>query len=423
LAYQISNNCKAMLLPDSLHKILGNLLSNAVKYSDCGATVTIESHSNQQGDCEIKINNRPTVIAPKQLSLIFNRFYRINNQESERETGSGLGLSIVKELIEANNCHISVESNATIGTSFTVTIPCKIIANNQANSAEIEPNQQSTESTKFSSTDNKSHAKTNKQSVNLPTIFVVEDNPDLNSFLCDLLSNDYLCISAKNGKEAFEQIKKTLPDLILSDILMPELDGLSLCKRLKSESTTSQIPVILLTARDDDETRNKGWENLADALLTKPFKSKELLLRINNLIANRQIVKNLQSNEISQSRQLNEHEHASLAKLDRKFLTKLDRFIENNYQSCTLNVDKIASHMAMSERQLQRKLKALTGHSINDYLKQHRLICAAQYLKDGHRVTEVTDMVGFSSSAYFSKCFKEFYQMTPKNYQKSYKDA
>ena len=245
------------------------------------------------------------------------------------------------------------------------------------------------------------------------TILIVEDNPDMQNYLHDLLEEDYECMVAGNGKDGLEVAIEQVPDLVVSDVMMPEMDGYELTQILKEDQRTSHIPIIMLTARSDQESRLKGLRERADDYLIKPFNDEELSLRISNQLAARDIIKARFSGRIY----LEEPLSTELNERERDFLERFEALLTENYADPDLDIGIMASQMAVSTRQLQRKLKALTGHSPAEYLRAYRLKKAAGLLRKGGQITRVAMDVGFSSQAYFGTCFKAQFGLSPGQFQ------
>jgi CheY-like chemotaxis protein len=246
-----------------------------------------------------------------------------------------------------------------------------------------------------------------------PSILVVEDNLDMQTYLHNLLNVDYECLVTGNGRDGLEVALEQVPDLIVSDVMMPEMDGYELTQTLKEDQRTSHIPIIMLTARSDKESRLKGLREHADDYLTKPFDDEELLLRIANQLAARDIIKARFSGRIY----LDEPLATELNQRERDFLERFEDLLKQGHADPDLDIGAMASRMAISIRQLQRKLKALTGHSPAEYLRAYRLKRAAELLGGGGQIVQIALDVGFSSQAYFGTCFKAQFGLSPKQFQ------
>lgn len=248
-------------------------------------------------------------------------------------------------------------------------------------------------------------------------ILIVEDNPDLRSFISESLSNEFELELAENGEQGLKKAQENIPDLILSDILMPKMDGYELANAIRSDQATSHIPIILLTAKGDDLSRMKGWEEQVDDYLTKPFKLKELKLRINRLLTIRDILRKKHTSELHNKLATKNQEVISFqSKRDLEFFNRFEAVIEHHYQNEHFSRTEAASELAMSSRQLNRKLSALVDYNFAEYLRKFRLQKSRELLLSGRQVTEVAYDVGFNSPSYFSSCFKAEFNKTPKRY-------
>jgi len=251
-------------------------------------------------------------------------------------------------------------------------------------------------------------------------LLIVEDNEDMRTYIKSYLTDSYNIIEAVNGKEGAEQAIEHVPDLIVSDLMMPKLDGNEMTIQLKSDERTSHIPIILLTAKASKESKLEGLETGADDFLTKPFDADELLIRIKNLIEQRRRLRKLLSKHIGdvfQTSIINEATGKAISKIDVQFLEKATSIIDNRMADPKFSVEILAGEMAMSQMQLYRKLKGLTDLSASDFIRQLRLMKAAKLLKEGElNVIQVSYEIGISSPSYFAKAFKERYGVTPSDY-------
>ena len=387
---------------DKLDKILYNILANAFKYNIENSYVSITIHSTFSLDGErnliISVKDGGIGIAPENLSNIFTRFYDGMYRQTKTQ-GSGIGLSLTKSLVELHKGKIEVNSELGQGSEFIVTIPID----------------------KTPYKDNITEASTridigkNKitNSVDLSkTLLIVEDNDDLLNLMISILGKYYTVVSAKNGLLALETLKNRQIDMVISDIMMPELDGIELCKKIKSQSEEfSDIPVILLSAKEQENDRIKGYECGADAYITKPFKNELLLSRINNLFINRKKHSTNTANSILITA-------TEFTPQDKKTLQKAVEIIHNNISNEDFSFDTFADDMKISKSTLYRKIKSLTGMTTSDFIKDIRLRQAAELLKADKNITisEVAYSVGFGQPKYFSTCFKKKYGVLPSEY-------
>jgi DNA-binding response OmpR family regulator len=263
---------------------------------------------------------------------------------------------------------------------------------------------------------------------NRTTVLIIEDNPDMQGYIAGVLSQNYQCVIADNGQIGVEKALEIIPDLIVSDVMMPVMDGFESTKLIKEDERTSHIPVIMLTARGDKDSRMTGWKSLADEYLSKPFDEEELELRVSNLLSIRAILKRKFIGSIGRLGEgglLKENQDAEvvLSDKDAKFIHKIDEILAQRYQDENFTINEVAEALFMSRRQLLRKLKAVADFTPQEYLRYYRLQKAAELLKLGRRVTDVSIAIGFTSQSHFSTCFKAQFEMTPKGYQIQHRAA
>ena len=391
---------------DKLEKIVYNLLSNAFKFSEDGQLVAFEA-SYLGEELLIQVSDSGRGIAKDKLPFIFDRFYQVDGSTTKDRGGSGIGLSLSKDLVELMDGTITVSSEEGKGTYFTVHIPLEQIKTLQTHSEKLRQEKQKKtekrETFEFPKTDNRK----------LQKILVVEDNEDMRQFIMSQFLKKYRVVQAKNGEHGLKLAVSENPDLILTDLMMPKMDGMELCKRLKTNLDTSHIPVIMLTARAGEENKIEGLETGADAYLTKPFSANELLARAKNLIAQRQrLLEHYQKSE----RTL-DPERITTTSLDKRFMEKVLELFEKQYSDPNFGVPLMQKELAMSKTQLHRKLKALTHETPGELLRNFRLKRAAQLLSQkADTVTQVAYQVGFSNPSYFAKCFKALYGVSPSSY-------
>ncbi|MFD2937398.1 ATP-binding protein [Spirosoma flavum] len=402
---------------DKLEQIISNLLSNAYKFTPTKGQVRFSAsvEPEQTGTCELQLIVEDTGIgiAEQQLPRIFDRFYQVDDSTTRSYEGTGIGLALVNELVELHNGHIQVESTLGSGTTFRIHLPLEIVP------AGERPGQKGPEleipvsepSIPPSSKMEDPH-QTGKRTRHSGQLLIVEDNGDLRQFLVSQLSKTYGVSAAENGLDGYQTAIKTIPDLIISDVMMPGLDGMNLCQRLKTDERTSHIPIILLTARADMDSKLKGLETGADDYISKPFALDELQVRVRNLLEGR---KKLQERF---SRQITLHPtELVVTTLDEQFLQKALAVTEANLANVAFDVDGFSREMGLSRTQLHRKLTALTEQSPNEFIRSIRLQRAASLLKQQQgNVADVAYQVGFSSPNYFTKCFRDVYGQTPTEY-------
>ena len=390
---------------DKLEKIVTNLLGNALKYTPEKGTVSviIETEENR---LRIVVEDSGSGIAKKELDKVFDRFYQVEGTEDK---GSGIGLALVKEMVDLYRGQISVSSEPGKGSRFKVSLPIdkNSFKENEIVYGEWKGNQ---ELLVNKSIDEKEEIFIQKKlSLQLPLLLIVEDNIDLRNFICETVQQQYQVIQAVNGKEGFEKAVIEIPDVIVSDVMMPVMDGLAMAEKLKRDERTSHIPVILLTAKAGQQHKLEGLQTGADDYLLKPFDAKELLARIQNLINQRKLLRKKFSGDI-----LLKPSEVSVNSADENFLTKVMEAIETNMQEEDFGVEQLAKAVAMSRSQLHRKLIALTGQSPSEVLRTTRLLRAKELLeKKAATPSEIAFKVGFNSHTYFSKCFKEEFGISP----------
>lgn len=393
---------------DMITTILDNLLSNAVKYTEQGdITLTLRSIEEAQIKyTEISVSDTGHGIAAEALPHIFDRYYQAKNKY--QASGSGIGLALVKSLAELHEAILNVESMPEKGTTFTLRL---LTENTYPNAAHAtNPPIMQTEEAETEDTQAEPSSKTR------PMVLVVEDNTDIREYIRSSFDGIYEVITAKDGKEGWELAQDMIPNIIVSDIIMPVMDGIELCKRVKDDMRTSHILVILLTAKDSLKDKEGGYVSGADSYLTKPFSVQLLHSRINNLLeARKKIAMRLAQTE---DRQLQDADQ-SLNKLDNEFLQKIIQIIKDNLDMEKMDIAFIADKMCMSHSTLYRKIKGLTDMSANEFIRKVKMRRSTELLKSGkYTISEIAYMTGFSSVAYFRQCFKDEYGTTPTEYAK-----
>ena len=388
-----------------IERALFNLLSNAFKFTPpCGGKIEVVLRADDSsGQVSVEVRDNGIGIPEEKLPLIFDSFY----QAGGSVTGTGIGLSLVRSIAELHGGQVSVQSRVNEGSVFTVCIPL------QHPDEVIEAS--SAPPSRYTEHFTDSYMGTNPQEQDVfeklgrsddsqPVILVVDDNEDIRAYVRSLFSGGFHVLTASNGEEALKKAFREQPDLIISDVMMPVMDGMELCRRLKKELVTSHIPIILLTAKSLDEQRSEGYESGADAYISKPFSEKVLLSRVNNLLKSRAQLKEhyLETGEGISSEKENE------------FLDKLRGIIQKNLSDPELNIEKIASEIGLGRVQLYRKVKSLTGYSPIEVIRIMRLKSASRLLKSTDKtVSEIAYHVGFGTPSYFSKCYKDFFGRQP----------
>lgn len=385
-----------------------NLLSNALKYTNESGNIIVKAE-NSDGMVQICVEDTGKGIPKEDIKHIFDRFYQVQNSNKE---GTGIGLAIVKSFTELQGGTVKVESVYGKGSRFIVTLPIRVANNNVP--LAIKPNAMNEELIDNSivtdiSNENKKSRITSIQQIDKPRVLVIDDNADICAYATVLLNNEYDVIVASNGEEGLKKAIREVPDIVVCDVMMPGMDGLECCKRLKNDGITSHIPIILLTAKTLDEYRVEGYMYGVDAYLTKPFSGMVLKARIKNLIENRKLMKIAFGNDAREE----VHEEV-IQSIEDKFVEKFRAIIQNNLGNSELSVETISKEMGISRAQLYRKIKTMTGISPNDIIREARLKRADRLLETTDKsISEIAYEVGFSSPSYFTKCYREFFGRTP----------
>ncbi|WP_270540529.1 substrate-binding domain-containing protein [Bacteroides zhangwenhongii] len=397
---------------EKLERIYFNLLSNAFKFTPENGKVTVRLSPLTKEDgrwIRFTVANTGSMISVEHIRNIFDRFYRIDMHHA----GSGIGLALVKAFVELHKGTISVESDEKQGTIFTVDLPmqtCEVTVSvdsplsssigasvssalNNAQVAEEEETERDYDSSK-------------------PSVLIIDDNADIRSYVHSLLHADYTVIEAVDGSEGIRKAMKYVPDLIISDVMMPGIDGIECCRRLKSELQTCHIPVILLTACSLDEQRIQGYDGGADSYISKPFSSQLLLARVRNLIDSHRRLKQFFGDGQTLAKE-------DVCDMDKNFVEKFKSLLDAKLGDSNLNVEDLGKDMGLSRVQLYRKIKSLTNYSPNELLRIARLKKAASLLASSDMtVAEIGYEVGFSSPSYFTKCYKEQFGESPTDFLK-----
>ncbi len=400
VVYNVTQGINGIFDPELLNIVLNNILSNSFKFTQSGIISLIMHPIDDGKKVQLNISDTGCGIPEEELPKIFDRYYQIKGSDNLSQ-GTGIGLSLVKNLLNMCSGSIEVESEVGKGSVFKIIMPLK---------QEIE----NIENEKAESKETKKEES--------PTIVIAEDNEDIRDYLEEQLQKYYTIYSASNGSDALELILKHSPDLIVTDIMMPVIDGLTLCRKVKNDIRISHIPIILLTAKDSFSDRNEGYKSGADSYLTKPFTGEIILSRIKNLLDSRSALARQYSSSIGMMNDMNKIEEISFNEIDNAFLKKIRAVIEENMSSETLDVNFLADNMNMSKSTLYRKMKKLTDISTNEYIRKLRLHKAAELLSSGEcNVSEASYKVGISNIIYFRQCFKEEFGVAPSEYRKSLK--
>jgi len=407
---------------EKISRIVFNLLSNALKYTPAGGEIFV-SLKDEGANLRLDVKDTGKGISQDEADKIFERFFQAKGAAS----GTGIGLALVKSFVELHHGEARVESELGKGSDFIVVIPREqegdsqvihndvdIVDNSVNASAPTGKNVVDESVLQYIDDGDRSRGKVQQlvsENTNRPTVLVIDDNTDIRQYERTLLQDEYVVLEAADGKEGLAVALKEVPDLVICDVMMPVMDGLELTEQLKTNTATSHIPVIMLTAKNLEEHRAEGYEHGADSYITKPFHSKVLLARIENLLRQRQLLKNLYQGSKEAEKEISE---AHLEDRDRQFLKQLQAIIQKNLSDSEFGVEDMGQQIGLSRVQLYRKVKAMTGSSVVDLLRKARLAKARRLLETrSMSVSEVAYEVGFSAPSYFTKCFKEEYGMLP----------
>ena len=393
-----TSNLDLWIDSNKMEKVFINLISNAIKYSDRkkDIIINIEKYSN---NVIVDIVNYGSEIRSNDLKHVFERFY----QSKYNKGGSGIGLSIVKGIIELHHGEVSVKSKSKKGTKFRIKLP---LGNSHLTNEEMLVISEVSDISKNKIIEIELiNDSTDKE---LETLLIIDDNHDIRNYIVDSLKKEFNVVDVDNGKLGIEKAEILIPSLIVCDIMMDGMDGIEVCKRLKSNIDTSHIPIILLTAKNTDEDKIAGYQEGADQYITKPFNMTLLKTRINNLLEQRRRLKEkLRLPDI-------EPKAFSPTSIDEKFMTQTMLIVERNISNNLLSIEDVSNEMKMSQTQFYRKIKNLTGYSASQFIRVVRLKRAAQMLSaKKYKISEVVYEVGFSSPSYFTKCFKKLYGKSP----------
>ena len=398
---------------EKMEKIITNVMSNAIKFTPRGGRITVKLVETDHNEIEITVRDSGIGIPHDEVKKIFDRFYQVDSSHTREHEGTGIGLALTKEFVELHRGQILVDSVEDHWTEVKICLP---LGSNHLNEDEIvdpvEFQVRDIDSvTDLISNEFNADEIERENLIDKTIVLVVEDNPDLREYIRDDLKDLYYVVEAANGEQGLRKAEKLIPDLVVSDIMMPIMDGYELTKKLREDEKTSHIPIILLTAKSDKESKLEGLGIGADDYLTKPFDSQELLARIKNLIETRRL---LQEKFGSGSVIVHKKEKEKLSVLDQQFLDRVMSVIDQHISEEEFSIEEFGRDVGMSRSQMHRKLKALTGKSASLYLRTVRLAKAKQLIEERKAsISEISYQVGFSSPAYFSRCFKEEFGYTP----------
>lgn len=379
--------------PDIMEKIVGNLLGNAIKYTSEGGTIDFKAVVTETNHLIINVSNDIDNIVEEDTNKLFERFF----QASQTNEGTGIGLSLVKELVE----HLQGTVNASYSDdrkriTFELEIPVLLVDDDDIDEEAATPTKEAVTITK-------------KSNEVQPLILLVEDNVSLLNFMSSLLEDEYKIITSKNGEEGVQTALKKIPDLIITDLMMPKLNGIELCSQLKNDEKTSHIPIIMLTGKTGPENEIAGLQSGVEEYMTKPFNPKTFQIRIENILTTR---KKLRAHY--NKKNVFKPKDIAFTSTDEKFLIKVEGILNEYLQDTSFSAEKFSQLLGMSRMQLHRKLIALTGHNTTAFIRLERLKQAEKLLeKSGLTVAEVAYTTGFNSPSYFIKCYKKTFGKTP----------
>ena len=403
--------------PSMLEKIIFNLLSNAFKVTPLNGMVLIEIKKNTEKinfplihennvfeSLEITIEDTGSGIKEGNINKIFDRFYQVTEFDKQYYGGTGIGLEVVKNFIELHKGKIEVSSKLSIGTKFKIYFP---FGKNHLKEINLENKKQELNKKTQIITDNFGNYENSENKTKNKTLLIIDDNTELRSYLETELNNDYNILLAENGKVGFELTNKYVPDLVITDVMMPIMDGLELCKMIKNDIRTSHIPIMMITAKGMEVDKIKGIDSGADVYLQKPFNMDVLKSHLKQLINSRKILFKKYFNGIDFSE--------NTTSLDQEFILNVLAYINNNINDNNLNVENLADELLLSRSKLYRKIKALTGLTANEFIRNIRLEKSKDFIENTEfSISEICYKVGFSSPSYFTKCFKIQYGLLPK---------
>ena len=393
---------------EKMERVYFNLLSNAFKFTPENGTITVtlSTLTKEEGGryARLVVADTGSGISVQHIRHIFDRFYQIDVNHA----GSGIGLALAKAFVELHGGEITADSVEGKGTVFTVDIPMTVV---EEPSADLVQEPRITQQTVVEELED---METEEQipDENKECILIIDDNADVRDYVKSLLKEEYTVIEASDGRAGLKKAMKYVPDAIICDVMMPVMDGLECCRKLKTELQTSHIPVMLLTACSLDEQRIQGFECGADSYISKPFNSKLLLVRLRNLMDNHKRLKQFFGDKTTLSKE-------SVSDVDKGFVDRFRELIEENLADSELSVEDLGGKMGLSRVQLYRKIKALTNYSPNELVRIARLKKAASLLASSEKtISEITYEVGFTSPSYFTKCYKDYFGESPTDFLK-----
>ena len=412
-----ADNAEHAFDADKLRKIIQNLLSNAVKFTPTGGYIVfhaaLEAISGPMDMLQVSVEDSGIGIPTNKLPHIFDRFYQADDSHTRTYGGTGIGLALVKKLAELMGGTITAVNNpsAQTGMLFMLSLP---VAKAPGKETELPPRGNNMIEPVVPEASAEHTLYHNGHSSTQPLMLVAEDHEELNAFICSIFSRSCRVLSAGNGKEGWQLAQQELPDIIISDVMMPERDGMEFCRMVKTSAATSHIAFIMLTARSSQGSVVEGLESRADDYISKPFHTDELQLRVRNILDRQQQLRSFYNRQLTVAQEpLQRTEKTDL------FLQQVYEQVEKHLEDVEFTVDKLATSVAVSNRTLIRKLQAIAALTPIELIRQYRLKRAAELLKEGKPVSEVAWSVGYETRNYFSTAFKAFYGVTPSEYGKA----
>ncbi|MFH0758176.1 MAG: ATP-binding protein [Bacteroidota bacterium] len=411
---------------DKMEKILTNLISNALKFTPPGGEVSVSLLYVSSGESDViqfadlRISDTGKGIPPELLDRIFDRFYQVSDSVTREEEGTGIGLALARELVDLYRGELRVESEVGRGSTFRVRLPVskeqfkneEIVDPGEEISAEAVESDIDLEESGFAEMEDSHDLEKSKRG---PVILIVEDNVDLRNYISGNLGGSYQILKAENGKQGLERAIEYIPDLVISDVMMPEMDGMEMCRLLKQDQRTNHIPLIMLTARADRVSKMEGLETGADDYLIKPFDAEELQVRVKNLVDQRNALREKYRREF-----ITEPDGHDFISQDDQLLHKILNILNEHLPEPEFNIDLMSDQLNMSRTQMYRKVYAVTGHTPKDLLRAIRLKKAASLFDAGEdNISQVMYQIGFNNHSYFAKCFRKLYKLNPSEYLKA----
>jgi DNA-binding response OmpR family regulator/anti-sigma regulatory factor (Ser/Thr protein kinase) len=408
---------------DKVEKIINNVLSNAFKFTPEGGRIEVNV-SSRSDYVDIKVSDTGMGIPAEKLSKIFDRFYQVDGSHTREQEGTGIGLSLTRELIELHKGTIKIESEEGKGTTVMMSFPLgkTHLKPEEINEAEEMKEYEKEQAEYTGEGEYKAEQKIGRESFDretLPLLLMVEDNSDVRKYIRDNLIQEYRILEAKDGEDGWNKSAAHIPDLIVSDVMMPNMDGFQLCAKLKTDERTSHIPVILLTAKAAKEDKLEGYETGADEYLMKPFEPDELRARVKNLIEQRKRL-----HEHFRKKGMTAISQTKITSVDKKFLQNVFDDIERHLSDTAFSVDVLVRDISISRPVVHRKIVSLTGETPGEVIRRIRLNRAAELIQQNFgNLSEIALEVGFSNPAHFSEAFKKHFGVSPSHFNRDKKTS